>query len=85
MKKIPIRSCVVTNEKLEKKDLIRVVRTPEGNVIVDDTGKSNGKGAYLKKDLEVINKAQKTKILDRKLEVVVPDTIYEELKMKVGA
>lgn len=85
MKKIPIRSCVVTNEKLEKKDLIRVVRTPEGNVIVDDTGKSNGKGAYLKKDLEVINKAQKTKILDRKLEVAVPDTIYEELKMKVGA
>ena len=85
MKKIPIRSCVVTNEKLEKKDLIRVVRTPEGNVIVDDTGKSNGKGAYLKKDLEVINKAQKTKILDRKLEVAVPDTIYEELKMKVSA
>lgn len=49
MKKIPMRTCVVTREKLEKKDLLRVVRTPEGKVIVDDTLKSNGRGAYLKK------------------------------------
>ncbi len=84
MKKIPMRSCVVTGEKLEKKELIRVVRTPQGDVIVDDTGKSNGKGAYLKKDLNVILKAEKTKILNKKLEVEVPDTIYEELKGKVG-
>ena len=49
MKKIPMRSCIVTKEKLPKKELIRVVRTPEGNVIVDETGKANGRGAYLKK------------------------------------
>ena len=84
MKKIPMRSCVITGEKLPKKDLIRVVRTPEGSVIVDETGKVNGKGAYLKKDIETFEKAQKTKILDRKLEVVVPASIYEELKNKVG-
>ena len=54
MKKIPMRTCVVTREKLEKKDLLRVVRTPEGKVIVDDTLKSNGRGAYLKKDISVI-------------------------------
>ena len=80
MKKIPMRSCVITHEKLPKKELVRVVRTPEGNVIVDLTGKANGRGAYLKKSLEVIEKASKSKILDKILEVNVPDTVYEELK-----
>ena len=79
-KKIPMRSCVITKEKLPKKDLVRVVRTPEGSVVVDLKGKMNGRGAYLKKDLEVINKAQKTKVLNRHLEIEVPETIYEELK-----
>ena len=49
IKKIPMRTCVITREKCEKKDLIRVVRTPEQEVKVDETGKMNGKGAYLKK------------------------------------
>lgn len=78
-RKIPMRSCVVTREKLEKKDLFRVVRTPEGNVIVDDTLKANGRGAYLKKDIDVINQAKKNKILERHLEVEVPSVIYDEL------
>ena len=84
MKKIPMRTCVVTGEKLEKKELIRVVRTPNKDIIVDETGKANGKGAYLKKDIDVINKARKSKILDRKLEIEVPDFIYEELIKRVG-
>lgn len=84
MKKIPMRSCVVTLEKLPKKELIRVVRTPEGNVIVDESGKANGRGAYLKKDLNTFNIAQKNKILNKKLEVEVPDSIYEELRKLVG-
>ena len=84
MKKIPMRTCVITGEKLEKRELIRVVRTPEKDVIIDETGKANGKGAYLKRDIDVINKAKKSKILDRKLEVEVPDSIYEELINKVG-
>lgn len=79
MKKIPLRTCVVTKEKCEKRDLLRVVRTPEKTVIYDKTGKSNGKGAYLKKDINVINKAKQTKILDRVLEVKVDDSIYDEL------
>ena len=79
-KKIPMRSCVVTHEKLPKKELIRVVRTPDGNVIVDQTGKANGRGAYLKLDLEVINKAEKIKVLDKILEVEVPSNVYEELR-----
>jgi len=78
-KKAILRTCVVTRESLEKKDLFRVVRTPEKNVIIDLKGKANGRGAYLKKDKEVILKAKKNKILDKQLEVSVPDSIYEEL------
>ena len=74
-----LRTCVVTKEVCEKKDLIRVVRTPEGNVIVDTKGKANGRGAYLKLMKEVILKAKASKALDKKLEVSVPDTIYDEL------
>ena len=84
MKKIPMRSCVVTGEKLPKKELIRVVRTPEGNVVVDESGKANGRGAYLKKSIETFDKAMKSKILNKKLEVEVPDSIFEELKKLVG-
>lgn len=79
-KKEPMRTCVVTREKTHKMNLIRIVRTPEGNVIIDPSGKANGKGAYLTKNIEVINKAEKNKILDKVLEVEVPVTIYEELK-----
>lgn len=83
MKKIPMRSCLITKEKLPKKDLIRIVRTPEGTVIIDEIGKVNGRGAYLKKDIEVINKAKKNKVLERVLEVKVPDSIYDELIEKL--
>ena len=54
VKKIPLRTCVITREKLPKKDLLRIVRTPEGNVLVDETGKMNGRGAYIKKDIQVL-------------------------------
>ena len=83
-KKIPMRTCVITHEKLEKKELLRVVRTPEGNVIVDDTLKANGRGAYLKKDLSVIKKAKESKILERHLETKIDDKIYEELESKIN-
>ena len=83
MKKIPLRTCVITKEKLEKKDLLRVVRTPEGNVIFDKSGKQNGKGAYLKKELSVIEKAQKSGLLERVLEVKIPEEVFELLKKEV--
>ena len=79
MKKMPERTCVITKEKTLKKDLLRVVRDKEGNVSVDITGKANGRGAYLKKDKEVINKAKTTKALERILEITIPDSIYEEM------
>ena len=73
LKKIPMRTCVVTKEKYEKRDLIRVVRTPLGEVVVDQSGKQNGKGAYLKLDFDVIKKARQTKALARALEVEIPE------------
>lgn len=79
MKKIPMRSCVITKEKLPKNELIRVVRTTDNNVIIDTTGKVNGRGAYLKKDKEVFEKARKSKILDKHLECSVDVSLYDEL------
>lgn len=80
VRKIPLRSCVVTREKLPKMQLVRVVKDNEGHVTVDLTGKANGRGAYLKKDLEVFEKAKKTKALNHHLETEIPDQIFEELK-----
>ena len=71
---------MVTREKLPKNELLRIVRTKEGNVIVDVTGKMNGRGAYIKKDLSVLEKAKNSKILDKHLEISVPESIYEEIK-----
>ena len=82
-RKIPMRTCVVTRESLPKKELVRVVRSKDGSVTIDETGKANGRGAYLKKEIEVINKAQKSKILEKKLEVKIDEKIYEELKKLV--
>lgn len=79
VKKIPMRKCVVTNERFEKKQLIRIVKNPEGMVSVDLTGKANGRGAYVSKSKEVILTAQKTKVLERHLEAKIPDELYDEL------
>ena len=83
-KKIPMRTCVITKEKYPKKELIRVVRDNLGNVSVDLTGKANGRGAYLKKDFEVVGMARKTKALEKYLEVLVPEEVYKELENAIN-
>lgn len=80
VKKIPLRTCVITKESLPKQELLRVVRTPDGEIKADITGKLNGRGAYIKKDLEVLAKAKKTKILEKRLECKIEDSVYEEIK-----
>lgn len=80
VKKIPQRTCVITHEKFPKQELLRIVRTPENLVRVDLTGKLNGHGAYIKKDIEVIEKARKSKVLERILETSINDEVYEEMK-----
>ena len=79
-RKIPMRSCVVTREKLPKSELLRIVKTTDGNVIGDISGKINGRGAYIKKDIEVLDKAIKSKILEKQLETTISDTVYEEIR-----
>jgi len=80
VKKIPMRTCVVCHEKLEKRELLRVVKNKEVIVSVDTTGKANGRGAYIKKDLEVLEKAIKSKALERHLECQIDESIYEEIR-----
>lgn len=80
VRKVPLRTCVITKKQLPKQELLRVVRTPEGEVKVDLTGKMNGRGAYIKKDIAVLEKAQKTGILAKKLECSIAETVYEEIK-----
>lgn len=81
MSKVPMRSCIITKEKYPKNELLRVVRTPEGKVMVDDSSKQkvNGRGCYIKKDVNVIEEARKTGIIDIELNTMVPDEIYNEL------
>lgn len=78
-KKVPLRKCVVSLERLPKKELIRVVRNTDNHIEIDLTGRANGRGAYLKKDKNVILKAKKTNVLSRHLEVEIPSNIYDEL------
>ena len=70
-KKVPLRSCVITKEQLPKQELLRIVRTPYGEVQVDETGKLNGRGAYIKKDVSV---------LEKRLECTIEDSVYEEIR-----
>ncbi len=82
-RKIPLRTCVITREKLPKKELLRIVRTPEGEVVVDETGKINGRGAYIKKDISVLDKIKNSNILENRLECSIDESLYEEIKKTI--
>ena len=84
-KKIPQRQCMGCRERKAKKELIRVVRTPEGAVCLDFSGKLNGRGSYLCPDPECLKKARKAKSLDRSLEVPSPEEVYDRLEKEMGA
>ena len=80
MKKIPLRRCVVTKEQLPKIELLRIVKNKENEVFVDLTGKANGRGAYIKKDVNVLKIAKDKKILERALETQINTEVYEEIE-----
>ena len=84
-KKIPQRQCMGCRERKEKKAMIRVVRTPEGDVRLDFSGKLNGRGAYICPNPECLQKARKSKSLDRSLEVPIPEEVYERLAHEMEA
>lgn len=80
MKKIPMRRCVATNMMCEKKDLLRIVRTPEGIIVVDPTGKQNGRGAYIQKSEEALAIAKKKNSLGKALGEEIPEEIYAQME-----
>ena len=80
MKKISLRRCVVTKEQLPKKELLRIVKNKEGEVFPDITGKANGRGAYIKKDINVLTIAKDKKILERVLETKISEEVYNEIE-----
>lgn len=84
MKKIPMRRCLATNESLPKKELLRIVRTPEGEIKVDETGKLNGKGAYIKRSIEALEIVKKKNLLARVLETQVNDDVYMEIERVIN-
>ena len=79
-KKIPLRQCVGCMELKEKKSMMRVLKTPEGDIVLDTTGKKNGRGAYLCKSAECLSMAVKSKGLERSLKVQIPKEVYEALE-----
>ena len=78
-RKIPLRKCVITQERYPKKALIRIVKNKEGEIFIDPSGKQNGRGAYLQKNVTVVKRAMQTKKLAKHLEVTIPDELYLEL------
>ncbi|WP_216827951.1 RNase P modulator RnpM [Alkalihalobacterium elongatum] len=83
-RKVPLRKCIVTNEMKPKKELIRVVRSPEGEVVIDQTGKKNGRGAYISNGKEYFEIAKKKDIFSKHLNVKVSEDIYDQLIEQVG-
>ncbi|MBS4536008.1 YlxR family protein [Clostridium sp. D2Q-14] len=79
-KKIPLRKCIVCNERKEKKNLIRIVKNKENRIFIDRSGKANGRGAYICNTDECINKLFKTKALNKTFKANVSDDIYDTLK-----
>ena len=82
-KKIPVRRCVGCQEMKGKKAMIRVIRTPEGDFLLDATGKKNGRGAYLCPSRECLDKARKNKGLERSFKQAIPKEVYEALEKEM--
>ena len=85
MKKIPMRRCVATGEQCPKKDLIRIVKTKENEIFIDETGKKNGRGAYICYNKECLEKAIKAKRLEKEFEETISEDIYDSLRSDINS
>ncbi|RKI42828.1 YlxR family protein [bacterium D16-51] len=83
VKKVPLRQCTGCGERREKKELIRIIRTPEEEIVVDFTGKKNGRGAYICNSVECLRLARKKKSLERSLNTAIPEQVYQELEKEM--
>lgn len=84
VKKTPMRQCTGCGERKDKKELIRIIRTPEGEIAVDFTGKKNGRGAYICNSVACLKLAQKKKSLERSLKTEIPESVYLELAKEMS-
>jgi len=82
-RRVPLRKCIVTKEMKPKEELIRIVRTRDKEVFVDPTGKKNGRGAYISKDKDVIERAIQLKVLEDEFKLTIDASVYESLKEMV--
>lgn len=82
-KNTPLRRCIGCGESKDKKQLIRIIRTPEGSIELDITGKKNGRGAYICRSQDCLNRAMKTKGLDRSFKMSIPKEIYDVLSKEL--
>lgn len=83
-KKVPMRQCVGCRELRNKKDLMRILRTPDNDVIFDDTGRMNGRGAYICPSVECLKKARRTKAIERSLDISIPDEVYDAIERQMS-
>lgn len=83
-KKVPMRQCVGCRELRNKKDLMRILKTPDNNVIFDDTGRMNGRGAYICPSVECLKKARRIKAIERSLDISIPDEVYDAIERQMS-
>ena len=83
-KKVPMRQCVGCGEMKSKKELIRVIKTPEDEIVLDATGRKNGRGAYICASMECLKTAAKRKGLERSLKVAIPEEVYDSLEQEMS-
>lgn len=83
VKKVPLRKCTGCGEMKNKKEMFRVIKTPEDKIILDTTGKQNGRGAYICSSSECFQKARKSKALERSLKAAIPEEVYDELEKEL--
>ncbi|MGI6093874.1 MAG: RNase P modulator RnpM [Lachnospiraceae bacterium] len=83
VRKVPMRKCIGCGEMKNKKELLRILKTTEDEIVLDATGKKNGRGAYLCRSQECLAKARKSKGIERSLKMAIPDAVYESLKKEL--
>ena len=83
-KKVPMRQCVGCSEMKSKKELIRVIKTPEDEIVLDATGRKNGRGAYICASMDCLKTARQRKGLERSLKVAIPEEVYDSLEQEMS-
>lgn len=83
-RKVPSRKCIGCNEMKEKKELLRIIKTPEEEILLDRTGKNNGRGAYICYSIQCLEKAKQSKALERSLKIAIPAEVYEQLEKELN-